>query len=51
MYVDKKLALKDKKKESSIISLKMIGLYLYTIVIGYTFCSMLSIQNELILQK
>jgi len=31
--------------------LKMLGLYLDTLIIGNTFCSMLSILNELTLQK
>ena len=29
----------------------MLGLYLDTLIIGHTFCSMLSILNELTLQK
>jgi len=32
-------------------SLKMIGLYLDTLILGHTFCNMLSIINELILHK
>jgi len=29
----------------------MLGLYLYTLTLSYSFCSMLSIRNELTLQK
>jgi len=31
--------------------LKMLGLYLYTLIIGHRSCNMLSILNKLILQK
>ena len=32
-------------------SLKMLGLYLYTIIIGQKYCNMLSFLNKLIFQK
>ena len=31
--------------------LKMLGLFLYTLIIGHKFCNMLSITNKLTLQK
>jgi len=39
------------KQTSHSALLKMLGLYLYTLIIGHKSCNMLSIQNKLILQK
>jgi len=33
------------------LSLKMLGLYPYTLIISHKFCNMLSILNKLTLQK
>jgi len=38
-------------KVSQSLCLKMLGLYLYTLIIGHKSCNMLSILNELTLQK
>jgi len=37
--------------ERNVIALQMLGLYLYTLVIGHKSCSMLSILNKLTLHK
>ena len=41
----------DEMSRSLSETLNMLGLYLYTFVSGHTLCSMLSIHNELTLQK
>jgi len=48
---EKQVGLSDNKIKDYNYILKMLGLYLYTIIIGYKSCNMLSILNKLTLQK
>ena len=51
IIVFKKLLPSCKSVNPYTVSLKMLGLYLYTRIIGHTSCNMLSILNKLKLQK
>jgi len=46
------MTLKDKKHVTKgFRALKMLGLYLYLLIIGHKYCNMLSMLNNLLLKK